>query len=653
MSLQTSAIPSIKLLAPVVLSILVTTLIISIPYPLYLSLIGIALMIGSYFIPESHEYSLRWLFSAGSMWTLFFITAYQTQTIQESTKLEIESQQTNYIGTIEDFGVEKNKTYAFNIKVKYPIQKRIIGYFEKDDKINLLGPGSTVILHTRLSSFKNFNNPDDFNYAGYMNSKGFSGTAYISSQNWSTTEKKERSIKHWTLQQRRKAINFLKDQQLDKDATSLITALTLGYKEDLSSDLKNAFRASGTSHVLAVSGLHVGIIYTILSFLVSFIGKQSRLYKLRQIVIIILLWLYAIMTGLSPSIIRATIMLTIIIANTFFSGRTYSFNTLFFTAFLILLFSPLSLYDIGFQMSFSAVFAILFFGPTLRKVWTPRFKIGQYIWSLFIISIAAQLGVFPIALFHFGTFPTYFFIANIAIIPLISLTVYTLIPLFFIAPFINKGYLWIQQIQSALQWLIKMITNRTIQITYWIESLPHAQLDNVNINILQALSIILITYYLFIFIKDKKPRQLITLLSLILFTSISFTVTTIRRTPPQLVIFNTPDSCDIALYVKNRRHYFEYPQNGFLPIKNKRILLLSENNFSLVKSNRQLHTDYLIVSNDPTFSIKKLNKLFSPKKIILDNTIPWHIKNKWINDTKALGIACHDIDQDGAFIINL
>lgn len=653
MSIQTSAIPSIKLLIPVILSILVSTSIAPIPHPLYLSLIGIIIIIGSYFVPSRLEYSLRWLFSAGLIWILFFIIAHQVQSKRNATHLDIENKNDYYIGIIEDFGVEKNKTYAFNIKTKHPIQKKIIAYFEKDSIVNQLKPGNTVVFYSNLTPFKNFGNPDDFNYAQYMNNKGFSGTTYISSKNWNKTGENIKNIKSWTLIQRRKAINFLKNQQADKDATSLITALTLGYKEDLSSDLKQAFRASGTSHVLAVSGLHVGIIYTVLLLLTSILLTRSRFFKTKQIIIIISLWLYAIMTGLSPSIIRATIMLSIFAANTFFSGRTHPFNTLFFTAFLILLFNPLCLYDISFQMSFTAVFAILFFGPTLKKLWTPRYKPTQYIWSLFTISIAAQLGIFPIALFHFGTFPTYFFIANIIIIPLISLTIYSLIPLFILSPFINLEYYWALRFQTILRWLIEKITQIILETTYWIENLPYSQLENIRTNIFQTFTITLAVYGLFIYLKKRKPRQLITFLLCILATSISFSITTIQNPPPQFAVFNTPDSCDIALYIKDKRHYFNYPTNGFLPIQNKRILLLSENNFSFAKSNKQLPTDIVIISNDPTFCINKLHELFAPQKIVLDNTVPAYIKDKWKLAATTLDISCHDVAQNGAFVINL
>ena len=177
----------------------------------------------------------------------------------------------------------------------------------------------------------------------------------------------------YTLSQnlRAKALNFYKSFGLNPDEYAFITALTLGYKSNLSNDLQEAFRASGTAHVLAVSGLHVGIIYLILNVLFSFSGGSGKNVISKQLLIILFLWGYAFLIGLSVSVVRAAIMLSIFCLGRAFHRQGFSYNSLAAAAFFILVFNPLSFFEAGFQMSFLSVFAILFFKPKLDTLYVP------------------------------------------------------------------------------------------------------------------------------------------------------------------------------------------------------------------------------------------------------------------------------------------
>ncbi len=612
-------------------------------------------MIGAHFVPEKYEYGLRWLFSAGSMLSFFFLTSHLVQIKEQSFLLDfdINNKATHYIGVIKDYPQETPKTYAYDIHVKHPTRKKIVAYIEKHESALLLTPGSEIVFKAKLEPFKNFGNPDGFNYEKYMNYKGYAATVFIPFDKWKVTERKETNIQHSILNLRQKAISFLSKQNLNNDAIGFIIALTLGHKEKLSANLREAVSASGTAHVLAVSGLHVGIIYSIIAFLFSFLDRHFRTRQLKHIIIIITLWIYAILTGLSPSVVRASIMLSIITANIYFKGQTNHYNTLFFTAFVILIFSPFTIYNIGFQMSFLAVFSILFFNPRIKKLWKPKYKTTRYFWDLFTISLSAQLGVFSLSIYYFGSFPSYFFIANVIIIPLVGLIIYTLIPLILLSLTIKIGVGGALYVQSVILWFLKLITNTTLQVIYFIESLPFSQIENLNISLLQTITILLSIYLAFLFSQNRNYKQLITLLSFILISTSSFIIKNLQKEEPQLVLFNTPNSRDIALYINNKRHYFDYPDNGFIPIHNKRILLLSENFFSSTETETQMKTDIIILSNDDSFSIQQLNHLFAPQIIVLDNTIPSYTKIRWRKDSKSLGVQCHDVANDGAFMIKL
>ena len=249
-------------------------------------------------------------------------------------------------------------------------------------------------------------NPDDFNYVRFMQIRGFSGTAYLPSAAWHKTGRQQLNLTTLAQRCRSKILDFYHTFNLDRDALAFISAITLGYKADLTDDLQEAFRASGTAHILAVSGLHVGIIYAIINALFSFLGNRRKWFVARQLLVITALWAYALIAGLSPPIVRAAIMLTLFCIGKAWNRSGFTFNTLAAAAFFILLFNPFSLFDLSFQMSFMAVIAILYFQPIIRNLYTPQNKAARYVGPLSFLS--AQLGVFPGALL-FGTFPTYFF----------------------------------------------------------------------------------------------------------------------------------------------------------------------------------------------------------------------------------------------------
>ena len=199
---------------------------------------------------------------------------------------------------------------------------------EKDAESSVLRPGDEILFQAKMQPFKNLGNPDDFDYVRFMKIKGFAGSAYVSAHRWMKTGKSIRSV--YTLSQnlRAKALDFYKSFGLNPDEYAFIAALTLGYKSNLSNDLQEAFRASGTAHVLAVSGLHVGIIYLILNMFFSFLGNSGKKFVLKQLLIVLFLWGYAFIAGLPVSVVRAAIMLSIFVWVRLFTGKDFLITAL-------------------------------------------------------------------------------------------------------------------------------------------------------------------------------------------------------------------------------------------------------------------------------------------------------------------------------------
>jgi competence protein ComEC len=220
----------------------------------------------------------------------------------------------------------------------------------------------------------------------------------------------------------------LKTNLKDVQAYALLSGLSIGSKEAFDPELQNAYASAGAAHILAVSGLHVGIIYAIILFLCNLLLPGSKRWQnmARQLMIISVITLFAALARFTPSVTRALLMVSLSALGKIIRRPVPSLQTLFATAFLICLFNPAAIFDVGFQLSFSAVLAILTLQPPLQRLWQPKTKLGKYIWSLLCVSIAAQFGTAGLAYYYFGTFPYLFLLTNLFVIPLTAVLLYLL-----------------------------------------------------------------------------------------------------------------------------------------------------------------------------------------------------------------------------------
>ena len=279
-------IPFIRLLLPAVASISISAFLIELTYSWVICMAGVGIMAVSFFISERKQFTCRWLFGAGLFIFVFGLFSLLFQQKIEESQWRFADKPTVCIGTVVDVPREKPRSFACNVKISYPVSHKIVAYLQKEDRVRNITPGDEIVFVAQIRTFKNFGNPDDFDYVRFMRNNGFSGTTYLSSSNWHPTGKEHASLYVSAQKVRKKALEFYRMFELDNDAYSFISALTLGYKHYLTNELLEAFRASGTAHVLAVSGLHVGIVYGVFAFLFSFLGKTGRRSVIKQIMVI-------------------------------------------------------------------------------------------------------------------------------------------------------------------------------------------------------------------------------------------------------------------------------------------------------------------------------------------------------------------------------
>lgn len=646
---QIGLYPFLRLLAPLALGIICYDWF---PYKAigYISFgIGIILCVLSTFGTTATRYRFRWVFGVGFS-ALVVSVAYLIMTLHSlRVSYPFSDDESLLRCVVTDLPVQKPKSIGIQGRTEH--NKKVMLYLEQTPDAQSLLPGDEIIFLAKISAFKNRGNPDDFDYVTYMNRKGYCGTSYLPAQNWMKTGEKRHTLYTRAQLFRKKLLTIYRSFALDDDVVAFISALTLGYKADLSDDIQSAFRTSGTSHVLAVSGLHVGIIYLIISTLLSVLGKRRGVTIVKQIIIIILLWGYALMTGLSISVIRAAIMLTIYCVGVIINRKGFSYNTLCIAAFFILMFRPTSLFDIGFQMSFMAVFSILFFQPIFRKLIHSDNKILAWGLDLCYLSVAAQIGVFPLVLHYFGTFPNYFFIANILIVPLISLIVYTFVGVL-ITAFLNSIT------NGTLDWLFdackqvcSFLINCSLGIVQFIDNLPMAQIENVNMTMLQAITLIL--FMLLVtkcIIKPNIHRIYASSIGLCLFLGAT-TYARITMPEPQLVVYNTSRQSEIGWFAANRRQKTEVPINGVVGHPNYSIVRLSEDIYRGKQPRKTFPTDILILSNDNSMDLNHILQFVEPKQIVFDSSLSPYVISKMTSIATQHHISTHDVSKDGAFYV--
>ena len=291
---------------------------------------------------------------------------------------------------------------------------------EKDSTSLLFHTGDLVFLKNKFQDIKSSLNPHQFNYKHYLKKQGINQQVYITHQEILLLDESKVSLLRFIDAFRVKIQKSLRRYHFTDDELAVMNALLLGQRQEISKQLSDNYSKAGAIHILAVSGLHVGVILLILSLILKPLERVNNGKLIKLVLVILSLWFFAILAGFSASVIRAVTMFSAIALGQFFNKRNAVEHSLIFSMFIILLWKPLFLFDVGFQLSYTAVFGIIWIQPVLYQLWKPNFFIVDQGWQLITVSVAAQLGVLPISLFYFHQFPALFFISNLIIIPFLG-----------------------------------------------------------------------------------------------------------------------------------------------------------------------------------------------------------------------------------------
>ena len=359
---------------------------------------------------------------------MFLVGAIGTGLAWQKVKVDWNSERDVYVGIIQEPLSEKLKTYQCRVATN---RKEVLIYLPKDSLSSSLVVGDQLLFYTRVDAPRYKDGFQTFDYATYLYHDGVSGTAFVAADAWKKISGiKVDSWKIQALQIRERILRKYEEWGIESAQLPVLSALTLGYQGDLDKETREAYSVAGIAHVLALSGMHIGIIWFLLNGLFRWL-LRNRLKYLKGIAIVAILWTFAFIVGLEASVVRAVIMCMLMEISHLAGVRHLSMNTLSVAAFFMLLYNPFYLFDVGFQLSFVAVASIFLFYSMVLDCIVVRNRLGRWLWGIMVLSFVAQLGTAPLVVYYFSNFSIYFLFTNI-----ISSVLVPLMLFFIFSPFL-------------------------------------------------------------------------------------------------------------------------------------------------------------------------------------------------------------------------
>lgn len=580
---------------------------------------------------------------------------------------------------------------------------------DKGDSVDI-HYGDVIAFSREIQEFDPPKNPNEFRFKRYYALRNIYHKVFLNGDDWHLLKTDEgNNLFAGVLKVRASFLATIKKYVSDKNDFGVAAAIMLGYNDFENNDIKRAYASSGTLHVLSVSGLHVGIMFLMLNFLLKWMDERGRRFVIAKATFIILfIWFYAVLTGLSAPVIRSAMMFTLIQIGTVMARNVNTYNIVAGSAVLILLFNPFLIADVGFQLSYMAVFGIVYFYKkisvllvfklpskyksanqkgSLSKLntfvkhhlrWLPVMAI-DFCWQLIAVSIAAQVVTLPLSLLYFNQFPKLFLLSNLVVIPLSNLVLFIGTALFAFGhiPFLNDCA------GALFNWLLHVLD----KFVFAIDRLPFALIQGIVITTAELVLLYLLIGLIAWLTEQQKPKVLIAALGIFValcsFQSYrNYTNSGLK----EIVVYDVPkkkavafiSSCKVQYDIDSsllsnygsmnfyiRHHWWNCgvtnaskisgiptPYGDLVVFEGHRILLVDSagehSNYGI-----PLKADILVMSENIRTTIAQMSQKIHFDEVVFDSSNkPWRTK-KWINECKSIGLRYWDVATQGAYIKHL
>ncbi|MDR0811347.1 MAG: ComEC family competence protein [Paludibacter sp.] len=643
-------------------------------------LIAPCLFITSFLLKNNAIRRFRWLFGFSASVFVFVLGVALSQNTAQHSVFPLTENPEFYEIEITDLPIEKEKSFLckaianqlFTDTGTIEIHKKVLLYFEKSERAAALNLGDLIVCQAKFQKPDGQINPNGFNYAEYLARQGIGATAYLADYKWKTNGRNTNfSLPYFAKHLQQNLLNVYRKFGIEGDEFAVLAALTLGSTDALHPELRQFYSVSGGMHILSVSGLHVGIIYMVLSFLLSFLKRRP---VIKALFIVLLLWCYSLITGLPASVVRSALMFSLVAIGEGISRKPQIYNTVSFSAFVMLLINPNFLFDVGFQLSYSAVVAIVYVQPKIAKMLYIKNKMLRWAWDLTAVSLAAQLGTAPLSIYYFHQFPNHFLLTNLVAIPISTLIIYVAVGLFIVSaiPYLSVA------VAFALNMMLKLL-NFSLET---ICNFPFS-LSITCFNFEQTLMLYAAVILFLIYLANKKFLAIFSasmFVFLFFVINIFININTLRST--KMIVYADRKNTSID-FVVGKNHFvatadeesLERIAESFwlnqklakytpasdetwysdeaIDFNGKRILVLKNNDFvRRVKADIPLQVDFLIVGNNAKPNAERLLQNIDVQTVIVDLTVSEFYENSLRATCAAKGIDFYSIKENGAFVYN-
>jgi len=546
------------------------------------------------------------------------------------------------------------------------VQGKILVNIKRDSTQKRLHIDDKLFVKTEFQSIQNPKNPYQFNYKKYLEKQHIYRQITVSSKAVFMLQSNKNSLKGYAHLLRVKINQGLQKNGFEGDELAIINALLLGQRQEMSKDLIENYSKAGALHILAVSGLHVGIILILITFLLKPFERFKNGKNIKLIITIFLLWTFAFIAGMSASVVRAVAMFTALSIGLAVNRKNSVYKNLIISLFFLLLFNPYYLFQVGFQLSYVAVFCIVWLQPIIARCWKPKWKFANYFWQLFTVSLAAQIGVLPLSIYYFHQFPGLFFVANLAIIPILGFVLAMGILIIILS--------LIGVTPSFLSTMYQKIIALMNQLISWVAQQESFLFQEISLSFILMLAVYILTVFSFRWIQHKTVHNLkYTLCAFILIQGIFIYEKYNARAINEFVVFNRSKASALAIkengkiwlhktrnFDKNETVLKSYKvgsaNNGIHVIDSIKNIyeinakkLLVVDSMGVYKLNL-LKPEYVLLSQSPKINLERLISELNPKVIIADASNYKSYVKRWHQTCLNSNIRFHHTVQNGAFL---
>jgi len=606
-----------------------------------------------------------------------------------------EAKNKTYIGTVISTPKLSEKTVRVHLQLKgmqdsgqveQALSGQLLAYIKLDSLSATLAYGNQLLFRSRIESIKAPLNPAAFDACDYYHPQQIYHQTYIPSEKWSMLAEKE-GHPFWYLvyacQQR--MVDLLDNYIRGPNEMAVAAALILGAKDQLDHSIRNAYADTGAMHVLAVSGLHVGIIAFLLIFLLDLIGLSKRKSRWgRTIILLSFLWVFALISGASPSVLRACTMFSFVIVGQALDYKINIYNALAASAFFLLCINPYMLQSVGFQLSYLALGGIVFFHPRIYKLLYFENKLADWIWSGLAVSLAAQIATLPIGLYYFHQFPVYFWLSGVVVTAAATAVLSMGLMLLFLAwiPFLGQAIGWV------LEWALWLMNS----LIFAIQKLPMAVWEGFWLEYWAMWAwYLVIGGFTYLLIKRQLKWAFVPL-GMLLILGGHYSYQKIQQNQQELLVvynvrkhsvvsvvhgqqaynFKSPETSQKSLRYAQQNHYWSlgvnqpkeylltdtivranshYYLGGKAQVGKQRLFIFGEEQARQTSYN-PLEMDYVLLQGNPKMKdIRAIGELCIFDTLIFDASSAYWNRKRWKKQCEQWGIDYWDTTTDGALVV--